>query len=64
MIKFTAFLVASISLGEAFITEDFSENSVQPVPKGSTWANLAWGFKNGGKDSFTGRSYVDVDLFD
>jgi hypothetical protein len=31
------------------------------VPLNSTWANLAWG---NGNDSITGRTFVDIDLFD
>ena len=31
------------------------------VPVNSTWANLAWG---NGNDSITGRTFVDIDLFD
>ena len=45
----------------AAMTAQFSTAS---VPAGSTWANLAWGFNAGGKDSISGRTYVDVDLFD
>ncbi|GBG34176.1 Hypothetical Protein FCC1311_104002 [Hondaea fermentalgiana] len=35
------------------------------LPKTTTWANLAWGFKNGAKDeTVDGRKLVLVDLFD
>lgn len=39
-------------------------NTLTTVPVNSTWANIAWGFNNGGKDSTTGRTFVDLDLFD
>lgn len=31
------------------------------VPVNSTWTNLAWG---SGNDNITGRTFVDIDLFD
>lgn len=35
------------------------------LPKGLSWANLAWGFKDGGSDTnIAGRKLVLVDLFD
>jgi len=41
-----------------------THNTLTTVPVGSTWANLAWGFNSGGKDSTYGRTFVDLDLFD
>ena len=52
-----AFLVA--------VSAATATGAVVAVPANSTWANLAWGFENGGQDNVSAATLVvDVDLFD
>ena len=39
-----------------------SSSSWVRIPAESTWAIIAWGFPNGGKDTTRGRLVVDLDL--